>query len=125
MIISCSGHVAGVAADASPVPARLRAANETVTGTTDSADNPFNLHAIRGSVNPSRVNGLTERSRRPAMSPRQMHAAVLHGIGQTPRYEAFPAPVAGDGEAVVTVTAAALKPSWGHASTDRRVVLVP
>jgi NADPH:quinone reductase-like Zn-dependent oxidoreductase len=36
---------------------------------------------------------------------------VLHGIGQTPRYEPFPAPVAGDGEAVVTVTAAALKPS--------------
>ena len=41
----------------------------------------------------------------------QMHAAVLHGIGQTPRYELFPAPVAGDGETVITVTAAALKPS--------------
>jgi NADPH2:quinone reductase len=40
-----------------------------------------------------------------------IHAAVLHGIGQTPRYEPFPAPVAGDGEAVVTVTAAVLKPS--------------
>jgi NADPH:quinone reductase-like Zn-dependent oxidoreductase len=40
-----------------------------------------------------------------------IHAAVLHGIGQTPRYEPFPAPVAKDGEAVVTVTAAALKPS--------------
>ncbi|WP_435159385.1 hypothetical protein [Amycolatopsis sacchari] len=36
---------------------------------------------------------------------------MLHGIGQTPRYELFPAPVAGDGQAVVTVTAAALKPS--------------
>jgi NADPH:quinone reductase-like Zn-dependent oxidoreductase len=45
------------------------------------------------------------------MTTQQIHAAVLHGIGQTPRYEPFPAPVAGDGEAVVTVTAAALKPS--------------
>jgi len=41
----------------------------------------------------------------------QMHAAVLHGIEQTPRYEQFPAPVAGDSEVVVTVAAAALKPS--------------
>jgi NADPH2:quinone reductase len=40
-----------------------------------------------------------------------IHAAVLHGIGQTPRYEAFPSPVAGDEEEVVSVTAAALKPS--------------
>jgi NADPH:quinone reductase-like Zn-dependent oxidoreductase len=40
-----------------------------------------------------------------------IHAAALHAIGQTPRYEPFPAPVAGNGEAVVTVTAAALKPS--------------
>jgi NADPH:quinone reductase-like Zn-dependent oxidoreductase len=45
------------------------------------------------------------------MGREDIHAAVLHGIGQTPRYETFPAPVAGDGEAVVTVTAAALKPS--------------
>jgi NADPH:quinone reductase-like Zn-dependent oxidoreductase len=45
------------------------------------------------------------------MNIRQIHAAVLHGIGQTPRYELFPAPVAGSDEAVVTVTAAALKPS--------------
>jgi hypothetical protein len=41
----------------------------------------------------------------------QMHAAVLHGIGHTPRYELFPAPAASDGDAVVSVTAAALKPS--------------
>jgi NADPH:quinone reductase-like Zn-dependent oxidoreductase len=41
----------------------------------------------------------------------QMHAAVLHGTGQAPRYESFPAPAAGAGETVVTVTAAALKPS--------------
>jgi len=40
-----------------------------------------------------------------------MQAAVLHGLGQTPRYESFPVPVAGPDEAVVTVTAAALKPS--------------
>lgn len=45
------------------------------------------------------------------MSRQQIHAAVLHGTGQTPRYELFPAPLPGDGEAVVTVTAAALKPS--------------
>jgi NADPH:quinone reductase-like Zn-dependent oxidoreductase len=46
-----------------------------------------------------------------AMVAQQMHAAVLHGIGQTPRYEPFPAPEAGSGQAVVTVAAAALKPS--------------
>jgi NADPH2:quinone reductase len=40
-----------------------------------------------------------------------MRAAVLHALGGTPRYESFPAPLASDGEAVVTVTAAALKPS--------------
>jgi NADPH:quinone reductase-like Zn-dependent oxidoreductase len=45
------------------------------------------------------------------MGAQQIRAAVLHGTGQAPRYEAFPAPVAGDGEAVVTVAAAALKPS--------------
>jgi NADPH2:quinone reductase len=45
------------------------------------------------------------------MSTQEMRAAVLHAIGQAPRYEAFPAPVAGDGEAVVRVTAAALKVS--------------
>jgi NADPH:quinone reductase-like Zn-dependent oxidoreductase len=45
------------------------------------------------------------------MGPQQIRAAVLHGTGQAPRYEPFPAPVAGDGEAVVTVAAAALKPS--------------
>jgi NADPH:quinone reductase-like Zn-dependent oxidoreductase len=45
------------------------------------------------------------------MGTQHMHAAVLHGIGQLPRYELFPAPVAGDEETVITVTAAALKPS--------------
>jgi hypothetical protein len=38
-------------------------------------------------------------------SQQMMHAAVLRGLGETPRYESFPAPLAGDGEAVVTVTA--------------------
>jgi NADPH:quinone reductase-like Zn-dependent oxidoreductase len=45
------------------------------------------------------------------MDTQHMHAAVLHGIGQIPGYEQFPAPVGGDGEVVVTVAAAALKPS--------------
>jgi NADPH:quinone reductase-like Zn-dependent oxidoreductase len=75
-----------------------------------------------------------------------MRAAVLHGLGETPRYEPFPAPLATDGEAVVTVTAAALKPSdrwmangvhhartefarveqvWPQADSDRRIVFVP
>ncbi|MFC4907503.1 quinone oxidoreductase family protein [Actinomadura gamaensis] len=40
-----------------------------------------------------------------------MRAAVLHGVGRVPGYGAFPEPVAGDGEAVVRVTAAAFKPS--------------
>ncbi|MEV6108821.1 zinc-binding alcohol dehydrogenase family protein [Streptomyces sp. NPDC051940] len=39
-----------------------------------------------------------------------MRAAVLHKLGETPRYETFPEPVAGQGEAVVEVLAAALKP---------------
>jgi NADPH2:quinone reductase len=40
-----------------------------------------------------------------------MRAAVLHRLGERPRYETFPAPHPGAGEAVVTVSAAALKPS--------------
>lgn len=39
-----------------------------------------------------------------------MHAAVLHAFGKPPRYESFPEPVAGDGEVLVQVRAAALKP---------------
>jgi NADPH:quinone reductase-like Zn-dependent oxidoreductase len=53
----------------------------------------------------------THRRLEAPMNTHHIHAAVLHGIGETPRYELFPAPVAGDDEAVVTVTAAALKPS--------------
>ena len=44
------------------------------------------------------------------MPTQPVHAAVLHGIGGTPRHETFATPVAGEGEEVVTVTAAALKP---------------
>ncbi|TAN23481.1 MAG: zinc-binding alcohol dehydrogenase family protein [Acidobacteria bacterium] len=39
-----------------------------------------------------------------------MNAAVLHELGKPPRCEAFPDPVAGEGEVVVDVLAAALKP---------------
>ena len=35
-----------------------------------------------------------------------MHAAVLHGIGQTPRYELFTAPVAGEADALADAGAA-------------------
>jgi NADPH2:quinone reductase len=40
-----------------------------------------------------------------------MYAAVLNGVGRAPRYEEMTAPVAGNGQAVVRVTAAALKHS--------------
>jgi NADPH:quinone reductase-like Zn-dependent oxidoreductase len=39
-----------------------------------------------------------------------MHAAVLRSVGTSPRYEQFPDPVAVDGEAIVRVRAASLKP---------------
>ncbi len=39
-----------------------------------------------------------------------MYAAVLNALGQSPRYEEFADPVAGDGEAIVEVLAASLKP---------------
>jgi NADPH:quinone reductase-like Zn-dependent oxidoreductase len=57
------------------------------------------------------VNGIEAEEAEVAMVAQQMHAAVLHGIDETPRYQPFPVPVEGEGEAVVTVTAAALKPS--------------
>jgi NADPH:quinone reductase-like Zn-dependent oxidoreductase len=37
-------------------------------------------------------------------------AAVLHALGEPPFYEEFPEPVAGEGEAIVHVLAASLKP---------------
>jgi NADPH:quinone reductase-like Zn-dependent oxidoreductase len=39
-----------------------------------------------------------------------MKAAVLHKLGNPPRYEEFPEPAAGSGEAIVRVLAASLKP---------------
>lgn len=39
-----------------------------------------------------------------------MNAAVLHALGKTPRYEQFPDPAAGEGEVIVDVAAASLKP---------------
>lgn len=39
-----------------------------------------------------------------------MHAAVLHALGTTPRFEEFPEPIPGDGEVLIRVSAAALKP---------------
>jgi NADPH:quinone reductase-like Zn-dependent oxidoreductase len=54
------------------------------------------------------------------MSTETMGAAVLHTLGGIPGYEQFPAPAACDGEVLVRVTAAALKPvdrlmaSGGH-----------
>lgn len=39
-----------------------------------------------------------------------MHAAVLHTLGKPPRCESFPEPIAGEGEVVVHVHAASLKP---------------
>ena len=52
-----------------------------------------------------------------------MDAAVLHTLGKPPRYEQFPEPIAGEGEVIVHVRAAALKPvdkqlasGWHYAS---------
>lgn len=39
-----------------------------------------------------------------------MNAAVLHSLGQPPRCEAFPDPMAGEGEVLIQVRAASLKP---------------
>jgi len=39
-----------------------------------------------------------------------MDAAVLHTFWKPPRYEQFPEPIAGEGEVIVSVRAASLKP---------------
>jgi NADPH2:quinone reductase len=39
-----------------------------------------------------------------------MHAAVLHGLGKSPLFEDFPDPIPGEGEVLIHVCAAALKP---------------
>ena len=59
-----------------------------------------------------------------------MHAAVLHALGKAPRYEEFPEPVAGDGEVIVHVHAASLKPvdkqlaSGSHFASPRELPMV-
>ena len=59
-----------------------------------------------------------------------MHAAVLHKLGTAPRYEPFPEPVAGDGEVIVHVHAASLKPidkqlaSGSHYASSRELPLI-
>lgn len=59
-----------------------------------------------------------------------MDAAVLHAFGKPPRCEAFPEPVAGDGEALVRVLAASLKPvdkqlaSGAHYASSRPLPIV-
>jgi NADPH:quinone reductase-like Zn-dependent oxidoreductase len=59
-----------------------------------------------------------------------MHAAVLHALRKTPRYEEFPEPVAGDGEVIVHVHAASLKPidkqlaSGSHFASQRELPAV-
>src|SRR5947209_2859075 len=39
-----------------------------------------------------------------------MHAAVLHALGKPPCFEEFPDPTPGEGEVLINVFAAALKP---------------
>ncbi len=59
-----------------------------------------------------------------------MRAAVLHTLGRPPRCEEFPEPVPADGEAIVQIRAAALKPvdkqmaSGSHYASPRRLPVV-
>jgi NADPH2:quinone reductase len=59
-----------------------------------------------------------------------MQAAVLHSLGKAPQYEQFPEPVAGDGEVIVHVHAASLKPvdkqlaSGSHFASPREFPVV-
>ena len=59
-----------------------------------------------------------------------MDAAVLHTLGKPPRFEQFPEPIAGDGEAIVHVHAASLKPidkqlaSGSHYASPRELPVV-
>src|SRR5579864_5100055 len=59
-----------------------------------------------------------------------MNAAVLHILGKPPQFESFPEPVAADGEVIVQVRAAALKPvdkqmaSGSHYASPRELPVV-
>ncbi len=60
-----------------------------------------------------------------------MQAAVVVALGQEPRYQSFPDPVAGDGEAIIQVRAAGLHPivkalaSGSHYASGNQVPFVP
>ena len=60
-----------------------------------------------------------------------MQAAVVHILGQAPKYQTFPNPVPGDGEAMIQVRAAGLHPivkaraSGTHYSSDGVVPMIP
>ncbi len=59
-----------------------------------------------------------------------MYGAVLHTLGKAPRYEQFPDPVAQEGEAIVEVCAASLKPvdkqlaSGSHFASPRELPVI-
>jgi NADPH:quinone reductase-like Zn-dependent oxidoreductase len=59
-----------------------------------------------------------------------MHAAVLRSLGKPPRYDQFPDPVPGEGEVIVQVRAASLKPvdkqlaSGSHFASPRELPVV-
>jgi NADPH:quinone reductase-like Zn-dependent oxidoreductase len=59
-----------------------------------------------------------------------MNAAVLHALGKPPRCEQFPEPEAGDGEVIVSVHTASLKPidkqlaSGSHYASPRKLPVV-
>ena len=55
-------------------------------------------------------NGREEVIHRPSAREKHMDAAVLHALGEPPRCEQFPEPIAGDDEVIVHVHAASLKP---------------
>jgi len=60
-----------------------------------------------------------------------MHAAVVHSFDKPPRYEVFADPVAGEGELIVKVHAAALhrvvksRASGAHYSSGRELPIIP
>jgi NADPH:quinone reductase-like Zn-dependent oxidoreductase len=59
-----------------------------------------------------------------------MHAAVLYQLGSVPHFEQFDEPVAGDGEVLIKVLAASLKPidkaiaSGGHYASYRKLPVI-
>jgi NADPH2:quinone reductase len=60
-----------------------------------------------------------------------MQAAVVNVLGQAPKYQSFPDPVAGEGEAIIQVRAAGLHPivkslaSGSHYASSAEVPMVP